>query len=71
MSEERAREYFDQVIRLQAFQAAHPNVRVEHQAAPLWHWISTWTDDDGAERVKVDHELRGLLDQLERLFPPT
>ena len=70
MSEEQAREYFDQVVRLQAFQAAHSHVTIEHQTAPLWRWLATWTDAGGAGQHKVDHELKGLLDQLERVFPP-
>lgn len=70
MSEERAREYLDTVLRKQAFQAAYPHVRIEHQAAPRWHWVATWADADDAERVKVAHELKELLDQLERIFPP-
>lgn len=66
---DRAQEHFDQVIRLQAFEAVHPDVHIRHQAAPLWHWIATWIDGDGAEHVVVDHELGGLLDRLDRIFP--
>ncbi len=69
MSAERAREYLDTVLRKQAFEKAHPHVHIAHQAAPLWHWLASWRDDDGAERVKVDHELKGLLDSLDREFP--
>ncbi len=70
MSEKRAREYLDTVLRKQAFQAAHPHVHIALETWPVGHWLAQWTDAGGSEVVKVDHELKGLLDQLERAFPP-
>ncbi len=69
MSAQHARAAFDQVVRRQEFTKAHPDVHIEHQTAPLWHWLASWREADGAEHHIVDHELGGLLDQLDRHFP--
>lgn len=55
---------FDQVERKQQFERAHPDVVIEHRAAPVWHWVAEWADSDGTRRVVVNHELSGLLDEL-------
>ena len=55
----------DQVERKQQFERAHPDVAIEHRAVPVWHWAAEWRDDDGSRRVLVNHELSGLLDELD------
>ncbi len=64
MSAGRARVAFDQVERKQWFEHEHPDVAIEHCAAPVWHWTAEWVDGDGTRRVLVNHELSGLLDAL-------
>jgi len=64
MSAGKARVAFDQVERKQRFERAHPDVAIEHRAAPAWHWAAEWRDSDGTRRVIVNHELSGLLDAL-------
>lgn len=75
MSARRAQEAYDQVVRLQEFSGAHPQVSIEHKSAPAWHWIATWTDTGGelhtitvSDRANY-HPLKGLLDRLDVVFP--
>lgn len=56
----------DQVKRMRRFQAAHPEVEIErpdYTAGQTWYYASY-----EGRRVASDTALRGLLDQLGRLF---
>jgi hypothetical protein len=59
----------DQVVRRQAFQAAHPEVRIT-APAPLssWYWTAAWTDRDGHDAVITANDLCYLLDDLDAAF---
>jgi hypothetical protein len=57
----------DQVKRLRRFEAAYPEVEIER---PDYTAGQTWYHASYEGRcVASDKELRGLLDQLDRLFP--
>jgi hypothetical protein len=64
----------DQVVRLQEFSEAHPEVSIEHKSGPSWHWMATWADARGKLRaITVSdyvhaHPLKTLLDKLGREF---
>ncbi len=55
----------DQVVRRQCFEAAHPGVTIVFTSEP-WTWTAT-CQVNGHEHVVNEHELRDLLDKLERL----
>lgn len=55
----------DQVVRLRRFQTAFPEVEVRRPDFPRETW---WHAEYGGKRVASDTDLRGLLDQLDRLF---
>jgi hypothetical protein len=55
----------DQVVRRQSFEAAHPGVAIALTREP-WTWTAT-CQVDGHEHVVTQHELRYLLDKLERI----
>ena len=58
----------DQVVRLEAFRAAHPDVLVEYirPAGIGGYWEATWPAPDDGSRTVVQLDLKRLLDQLDR-----
>jgi hypothetical protein len=52
----------DQVPRLEQFRAAHPEVVILLRGALPRAWV-------GSRKIER-HTLRGLLDELEEIFPP-
>ena len=58
----------DQVVRRIEFCAAHPEVRVEYLPG-MSRWEASYPAGTGAETVS-DHELRRVLDELERRLGP-
>jgi hypothetical protein len=61
--------FTDQVVRLQAFQQAHPGVTIDwHRKNPGGHWTADWTDPAGGSHRLVEIDLQTLLDSLGRLL---
>jgi hypothetical protein len=56
----------DQVVRLEEFRAAHPDVTVVYVRPGTigGYWLADWTDPDGADCRTVQLSLKGLLDKL-------
>ena len=53
----------DAVLRKKRFQELHPEISIRFRSLPVWHWEATLPS--GQEIT--DHELSGLLDQLDEL----
>ena len=60
----------DQVLRLERFRLAHPDVDIQHRREPGWHWEAVWRGPDEVTTVVTDYELKGLLNRLEAALPP-
>jgi hypothetical protein len=56
-------DYVDQVPRREAYQAAHPDVKISYHGP---HWQAVIPEPSG-ETVITRYELRELLDSLDRL----
>jgi hypothetical protein len=56
----------DQVPRLMAFRAAHPEVVIGE--GEFGTWMARWATPNDGEQVTVQHTLRELLDKLYELF---
>ncbi len=56
-------EYVDQVPRREAYEAAHPDVKITYHGG----WWQAVMPEDAGETVISRYELRGLLDKLETL----
>jgi hypothetical protein len=54
----------DQVVRRQSFEADNPGVTIAFTREP-WAWTATW-QVDGHKTVVTEHDLRHLLDRLDR-----
>jgi hypothetical protein len=54
----------DQVPRLKAFEAAHPDIRVDN---PIDSRTGFWSAFKGSNCICFAYDLRQLLDKLERL----
>lgn len=59
-------DYVDQVPRRQAYEVAHPDVRIEFRGP---HWRAVVPRPDGQDIV-ARLDLRGLLDALDALDDP-
>jgi hypothetical protein len=70
MSRQKAVLVIDAILRKQRYVRDHPQVRITHLTAPLWHWTATWPGADGGTREAVDYDLGRLLDALEVLRLP-
>jgi hypothetical protein len=55
----------DQVLRLEQFRQARPDVDIQHRRTPAWHWEAVWRGPDDATMVVTDYELGGLLNRVE------
>lgn len=65
-------EITDQVVRLEAFRDAHPDVAIAYVrpgAASDGFWVADWDTPDGAARRSVQFDLKRLLDKLDREAP--
>jgi hypothetical protein len=58
--------YVDQVVRLNDFRDAHPEVEIKHQDG---RWRAGWTDPSGKARSAYAAELEWVLDMLDKHFP--
>jgi len=55
----------DQVVRLEQFRGAHPDVKIDFRA-PVWRAV---VPADNSETVLTRYQLKTLLDKLAELLP--
>jgi hypothetical protein len=59
----------DQVGRQNAFQEAHPDVKITPPPDTYGRWAAAWDEPNGSTTI-TRYELSDLLDELERRFAP-
>jgi hypothetical protein len=58
----------DQVVRLERFSVAHPEVRIELRRE-TWTWEATYPVSGNGVQAVTGSELRHVLDRLENVYP--